>query len=567
VVAGADDAGAFYGMQSLRQLIHGREIDRAQVRDWPFTPFRGIFMYLPGRENIGYFKRFLNDFMALYKYNRIILEMNAAMRLDRHPELNEGWLAFGKDMNYTRRERSPGPGRQFQDSANADTGDFGVLEKDEVADLVRYAAEQHIEIIPEIPTLTHSYCLLTRHRELAEIADAEWPDTYCPSEPKVYPLVFDVIDEFLDVMKPRMVHIGHDEWRMPIGMCARCRGKSETELFAADVNRIYQHLKSRNVRTAMWGDHFIEPLRGKQTKHVSNPRGTPYDTPGALSPEQVRRLIPKDILIFNWFWNEDKRIGSGEANEIALREWGFEEVFANFRPDIADFDRRSTPKGMLGGAPSAWAATTELTFGKDMMFDFLGCANLLWSTARPDARQLSETVQGLLPVIRRRLSATPFPSDAEPAVETSATQIGEDVSSIIFVHSSAKPGRNRSAYYATWNYADSADLLGWYEVVYQDGFVASVPIRYGINILETGWGKGHRPESVAYEAELVERGAQSWFSYEWINPRFGKPVKEVRLHQAKADNPVTLTAVKIVKKRVPPEPKLLGLLQPEGRKP
>ena len=568
LVAGADEAGAFYGLQSLRQLIRHHSIEGVRVRDWPHQPFRGIKLYLPGRENIAYCKRFVHDFMALYKYNRMILEMDAAMRLDRHPELNEGWIALGRDLNYTRRERSWGPGRQVQDSANADTGDGGVLEKQEVADLVRYAQEHHIEVIPEIPTLTHSYYLLTRHRELAEITDAEWPDTYCPSEPKVYDLVFDVLDEYIDVMKARMIHVGHDEWRVPVGACPRCRGKSQTELFAADLNRIHQHLKSRNVRTAIWGDHLIAPLRGEQLQHVPNPRGMPYDTPGGLSPEQVRKLIPKDILIFNWFWDDNEK-GLGEANEIALRDWGFEQVFGNFHPGFRDYDRRSARGGILGGAPSSWAATNEFNFGKDLMFDFLGCANLLWSTARPEPKELSWTVQGLLPGIRRVLSASPLPSDSDPVTEVrmpaDAAQpvpIGEDVSSIIFVHASAKPARNRFAYAATWNYADTADLVGFYEVVYQDGFLATVPVRYGVNILEAGWRREHNPRNVAYEAELLDRANpdQTLFAYEWINPRFGKPVKEVRLRNIVADNPITLAAVRLVKKRTAPEPKPLHLV-------
>src|SRR5579885_3574121 len=153
VVAGRDEAGAFYGLQSLRQLMKrddgGVRLPGVRIRDWPFLPFRGIKMYLPGRENIGYFKRFVRDVMALYKYNQLILEVNAAMRLDRHPELNTGWIELAKDLAYTRRERAWGPGRQFQDSANADTADGGVLDKEEVAELVRYARENHIEVIPE----------------------------------------------------------------------------------------------------------------------------------------------------------------------------------------------------------------------------------------------------------------------------------------------------------------------------------------------------------------------------------------------------------------------------------
>lgn len=565
VVAGADDAGAFYGMQSLRQLVRGGAVTGARIRDWPYKPFRGIKLYLPGPENLAFFKRFVRDFMALYKFNKMIVEVNAAMRLDRHPELNEGWMALGNDLNYTRRDRALGPGRSFQDSANADTADSAILEKADVVDLVRFASEQHIEVIPEIPTLTHSYYLLTRHRDLAEITDAEWPDTYCPSEPRIYDLVFDVIDEYLEVMQPRMVHVGHDEWRMPVGACPRCRGKSVTELFAHDVNRIYDHLKQRHVQVAMWGDHLMEPLRGKQTRHVANAKGAPYDAPGALSPAQVRTLIPKDILIFNWFWDSDVP-GGGEPAEGMLREWGFAQVYGNLGPHLKDYRRRSGAAGMLGGAPSSWAATTEFNFGKDLMFEFAGSASLLWSAGASDMDALSVTIQKLLPDIRRRLTATAFPSDTNPLVDVEApvggraVPVGRDVSSVIFLHAAAKPGRNRPGFTGTWNYADTATLLGWYEVVYEDGFVETVPLRYGFHILEAGWTSKHDPQHLAYAAELVDRGpGRTLFAYEWVNPRFGKVIREVRLHSASPDNPVTLAGLKVTPRRDAPQPKPLRL--------
>ncbi len=575
VVAGADDAGAFYGLQSLRQLItgtrRGARIQGASIRDWPFKPFRGIKLYLPGHDNIPYFKRFVRDVMALYKYNTLILELNAAMRFDSHPELNAGWIELGKNLNYTRRDRSWGPGHQYQDSANADTADGGVLEKEEVAELIAFVRRHHIEVIPEIPSLTHSYYLLTRHRELAEIQDAEWPDTYCPSEPKVYDLLFDVMDEYVDVIKPAMVHIGHDEWRMPVGVCPRCKGKDPTELFSADLNLIYSHLRAQGIGTAIWGDHLIEPLRGKKVKHVPNRRGTPYDMPGALSPEQVRQLIPKDILIFNWFWDSPKSTGGeeglGEQNEIALSEWGFKQVFGNFSPHITDFDRRASRAGILGGAPSSWAATNELNFGKDLMFDFLGCANLLWSTDHPDMNALSVIVQERLPSIRASLSATALPSRDDDPVPLQAlpaagapVRIDSDVSSLIFLHACRKEGSNRAAYSGTWNPADTADLVGWYEVAYEDGFVGTVPLRYGVNILEEGWLARQAPKDLAYEAALSGgREGKARFSFEWVNPRFGKVIREVRLRSASEANPVSLEKVSVVPRRPAPEPKPLRL--------
>ena len=76
--------------------------------------------------------------MALYKYNTLIMEMGASMRLDSHPELNSGWIEFVRDCNYSCRNYPPGPFHNVeQNSSHQDTADGGFLEKEEVADLAR----------------------------------------------------------------------------------------------------------------------------------------------------------------------------------------------------------------------------------------------------------------------------------------------------------------------------------------------------------------------------------------------------------------------------------------------
>ena len=80
LIAGSDDSGAFFGLQSLRQLIdakNGTNIQGVKVRDWPNLPFRAIRLYVPGPENMAFFKRFLRDFMALYKFNKVIIELKS----------------------------------------------------------------------------------------------------------------------------------------------------------------------------------------------------------------------------------------------------------------------------------------------------------------------------------------------------------------------------------------------------------------------------------------------------------------------------------------------------------
>ncbi len=68
VVAANKANGALYGVESLRQIIKAEKgrilVPQLLVKDRPKFPFRGIKLYLPGRENITFFKRFVRDFVA-----------------------------------------------------------------------------------------------------------------------------------------------------------------------------------------------------------------------------------------------------------------------------------------------------------------------------------------------------------------------------------------------------------------------------------------------------------------------------------------------------------------------
>lgn len=603
LVAGSDDQGAFYGLQSLRQLAAkdaaGLRFRGVTVRDWPDKPFRAIKLYLPGHRDIPFFKRFVRDFMALYKYNTLVVEMNASMRLDRHPELNAGWQDFARETEYYRRNYPPGALHDVeQNSTHQDIADGDILEKDEVADLAQWVKRYHIELIPELPAFTHSYYLLSRHKDLAEVPGNRWPDTYCPANSQSYQLLFDVYDEYIEVLKPRMIHAGHDELFMPVGLCPRCKDKDIGERYGEDVRRIHDYLASKGIQMAIWGDMLLEEVRGKGLQPKTAPDGWKYHVAGGMTPEQVNRLIPKDILIFNWFWNPEPGLWDerqAEHNEVRLEELGFHEVLGNFTPEIQNYDTRRKRASIIGGAPSAWFATAEFGFGKDLMSDFLGCINMLWNGNNIPAPELSETVQAMMPDVRERLRGQLPPSVTESSIEPldispafnfasvaralnvdlssvrpgSVTlghvrfdlqsaggkdtvvvaaegvgetgvpagappiKIGRDATSLLFLHAAARPAANHEMYRLQWDPEDTADLLGWYEVTYEDGFTITVPIRYGVNIQEWNWSKRRTARDYCYGADAVLLGSQSnpvtLFAFEWKNPRLGKVIREVRL--------------------------------------
>jgi hypothetical protein len=607
LVAGWDDPGAFYGLQSLRQLV---EAQRG-------TAVRGV-----------------------------IVELNC-MRLDNHPEVNAGWIEFSRDLYYSRSNSTEGLRGEEKNSSHYDAGDGYIIEKDDVRDMVEFANQNFLEVIPEIPSLTHGYYLLTRHPELAEYPGDVYPDTYCPSNPESYELMFDVYDEYIEVIRPKMIHIGHDEWwGAPLDVCPLCRGKDPSELFASDIQKIHDYMAEKGIKIAMWGDYLLESVRNKGPQERTSSTGVSYRTPGAVRPSVVRESIPKDILIFNWFWVDMEK-------DLELHDFGFRQLYGNFKPNISNWDERIRKIDLAGGAPSSWASTNEFNFGKDLILDFLGCANLLWSTHTIEQIDLPPVVWELMPSVRANLAGRRIPSEdgdrvepvdissylnlpkdskvfgvdlstfrpgpvrslskvfelADPAsssgrcaiavgskgsggnslpAEVSGIAIGEDVSSLIFLHASALPSGNQKAYFNIPDFFDTADLLGWYEIVYEDGYRITVPVQYGVNILEWNPGRmksldrregetGSAQNAYCYQADPVwcsgnmKERPIAFFAFEWINPRFGKVIKEVNLHgtvdfQAQdtdygkpefkpmPSNAILLAAISKVKKRTPFKP-------------
>jgi hypothetical protein len=156
-------------------------------------------------------------------------------------------------------------------------------------------------------------------------------------------------------------------------------------------------------------------------------------------------------------------------------------------------------------------------------------------------------------------------------IAVTGIRVGEAPTSLVFLHASARAAKNRQGYRLIWDQPDTADLLGWYEVVYEDGFVTTIPIRYGVNILEWNWDQRTTANDYCYNADAVVVGGDvsnriTCFAYEWINPRLGKVIQEIRLKGTKgfqggsddydnsqgpiiASNAVILAALTLVKKR------------------
>jgi Glycosyl hydrolase family 20, domain 2/Glycosyl hydrolase family 20, catalytic domain len=388
--------GAFYGFQTLLQLIANseeRRIPSVTIMDSPFKPVRGLHFYVPPRKDLAWFKKF-TDFIAKYKYNTIFLEMGASMKFDTHPEINTAWETFCKEMltypggpdgNYWGDDGMQMRTGHIKNSVHIENGGGSYLEKWELAELVEYAKRRHIDIIPEVQTLSHSYWLLLAHRECAERADDPYPDTYCPSNPATYEILFDCMQEIIDVIKPGTVSIGHDElhWK---GICDKCKDRTGHDLLADDINTLYVWLKERGLKTFVWGDKFLDILKIDEREIGMPVGGGEYIlfNQRTRQPEVCKAtcraidMIPSDIIIGDWYYT--MTAGEDTASQDHFGQRGMQVVFGNFNPTgFPNVEDRLRRPNVTGAEVSLWHETSEWGMAlTDGLVRYLDCINLLW---------------------------------------------------------------------------------------------------------------------------------------------------------------------------------------------
>lgn len=331
----------------------------AEVDTYPSKEWRGYHMGLPKPENLEFTRRFFRDILLPLGYNTIFVQIIGSMEFERHPEITEAW----------RRELALNP--KFPHYYMGCEGE--TISKKEVAALMDYAHELGFEIIPEVQSLGHVQWMTIAHPEIAEVVseDKTVDDTrnederpvikyhhcYCPSNEKSYELLFDVMDEIIEVTRPqRFVHIGHDEVYY-MGLCDKCKDTPHDVLFAKDVNRIYNHLKELGYRTMMWAD-MIQPV-------------TKYQTPAAI------KLLPRDIVMldFIWYFHLDKDI------EENLYPEGYEVMIGNlYSSHFPRYRKRIASEKLHGGEVSSWCEVNEYRMGKKGKFwDLTYTAEMLWN--------------------------------------------------------------------------------------------------------------------------------------------------------------------------------------------
>ncbi|MHB0875717.1 MAG: family 20 glycosylhydrolase [Anaerolineae bacterium] len=587
VVAGADGAGSLYGAGTLAQLaecVDGMPAFRqAQVRDWPYKRIRAAHLYLPGRENIPYFNDVVT-WLASLRYNTLFLEVGGGMRYDRHPEVNEAWARFCREaVAYPGGpEALQGSQPYPKDSTHTELARGGWLEKEEVASLIAHANRHGIEVVPELQALSHSYYLVTAHPEIAERSWDPWPDTYCPSDPRSYELYFDLADEVIEVFRPRLFHIGHDE-AYTFGICDRCHEKSGAELLAGDLWKLRDYFVGRGIRPVMWGDKLQNIIIGGDEL---GGRACSWAVNAARRTDHIMRetyqavdFVPKDTLIMDWYWGLDplsERFFMGKGFELLFGNFGHYEPWA-----YSGWGKRSGDERLLGTSTSTWSDVSDYAFGHNLIyFNFLYSANLQWWRHFNDRERENNlaAVAAMQPWTREELGQVRLPSldccpatpvDLSPAANLTETVLttaegewletapcrlplaqaavmadvhapngrplpfGGAAASLVFLHYCETERRYRFTFEFEDPLAiDDFNLLGYYLVTYADGSSEKVEIRHGDNITGPYEMMGEGVTSSPFWAQPAWEGRdrEGQRLMVWVNPRPADEIATVQLH-------------------------------------
>lgn len=194
--------GAFYGLQSLRQLIvfSGKEKDEilipcCSIEDAPLYTWRGI-MLDESRHFFGTVKvKQLLDMMALHKLNIF------------HWHLTDcaGWRLEIK--KYPRLTAVGGIGNHNDPEALAT-----YYTQDQIRDIVKYAAERFIKVVPEIDMPGHAAASNRAYPEYSGGGSAEYPEfTFNPGKEGTYSYLTDILREVTNLFPSPYIHLGGDE--------------------------------------------------------------------------------------------------------------------------------------------------------------------------------------------------------------------------------------------------------------------------------------------------------------------------------------------------------------------
>ena len=263
-IAASAPAGLFYGLQSLRQLIessNNSQIVAQHVEDYPRFSYRGVLIDISRHfRTVDFLKRQI-DMMARVKMNRLHLHLTDAagwrIEIESYPRLTSyaAWRTPHDWKSWWYGDR------QYVDEGTPGASG-GYLTKSDVRELVAYAADRYITIIPEIEMPGHSDEVLAAYPELRCTQEPERQGDLCIGKEETFAMMTAILDEVIELFPSEYIHIGGDEaGKSSWEECEDCQRRmreegleSVDELQSYMIHRIEAYLNERGRQIIGWDE-------------------------------------------------------------------------------------------------------------------------------------------------------------------------------------------------------------------------------------------------------------------------------------------------------------------------
>jgi hypothetical protein len=337
-IAGGGDAGLFYGVQTLIQLVaqQGRQLPGMTIVDRPALPVRG-FMLDVSRGKVPTLRTLMRlvQTLAHFKYNQLQLYIEHTFRFPRHPEI----------------------------SAGADP-----ITPEEIMRLDALCRAHHIELVPNLQSLGHHRRLLSLPR-YAHLAETSWRWSFATANEETFALFDELYGDFLAPFSSRWLNIGADEpWDLG-------RGQSAALTAEIGVGRVYlRHVKRLHALAAKHGRNIM--IWADMVKH---------------HPQLISEL-PDDILLLDWWYEARPRYDTLDALSAAGRpffvcpgtsSWTtlfprLENAIANIR----DYVRQGIEAGAQGMLLTDWGDDGHYQPYSHSWYPIIWGAEVAWTGGR-----------------------------------------------------------------------------------------------------------------------------------------------------------------------------------------
>ena len=244
LIRATSGAGLFYGVQTMLQMVDEKGLPAGVITDEPRFAYRGFMMDVSRHFFDKEFIKKQMDALAYYKLNRLHLHLTDAagwrLEIKKYPRLTEfaAWREFPTWKEWWNN------GRRYEEEGSKDAHG-GYYTQDDIRELVAYAQERFITVIPEIEMPAHSEEVLTAYPELSCTHEPYKQADFCVGNEKTFEFLENVLTEVMELFPSEYIHIGGDEaGKASWPTCKLCQARMKKEGLK-DVNELQSYLIHR----------------------------------------------------------------------------------------------------------------------------------------------------------------------------------------------------------------------------------------------------------------------------------------------------------------------------------